>query len=312
MIVVDSVTKRFGTVTALDELSFTVRPGHVTAFLGPNGAGKTTMMRVILGLDAPTIGSATIDGKPYASLKRPLRRVGALLDANAVHSGRSAWDHLLSIAQSNGLGRARVDELLSLVGLDGVGDRRVGEYSLGMRQRLGVAAALLGDPSTLIFDEPVNGLDPDGVVWIRELFRGLADEGRTVFVSSQLMGEVALTADRLIIIGRGRLLIDSPTAGFVADHTASDVLVRSPKPTALGEVLARQGATVLIDGDTLIVTGMAAADIATAAASQLIPVHELTPRHGSLEDAYLRITGTSVEYAARARARSARTQARRR
>jgi ABC-2 type transport system ATP-binding protein len=294
---VDGLTKRFGPVTALDGLGFTVRAGQVTGFLGPNGAGKTTTMRIILGLDVPTSGRALVGGHPYRGVIRPLHQVGSLLDAGALHPGRSAYAHALSLAQSNGIGRRRVAEVLGLTGLESVADRRVKTFSLGMKQRLGIALALLGDPPVLMFDEPVNGLDPEGVHWIRQLFKSLAAEGRTVFVSSHLMGEMALTADHLIIIGRGRLLADMPTAEFIAANARGDVLVRSPRPGDLAGLLTSHGATVAIEGDGgLAVSGMDAPAIADLAAVYGIGVHELTPRRASLEDAYLDITKGSVEY----------------
>jgi ABC-2 type transport system ATP-binding protein len=297
MIEVDALTKRFGPVTALDGLGFTVHTGQVTGFLGPNGAGKTTTMRIILGLDVPTSGRALVGGHPYRGVIRPLHQVGSLLDAGALHPGRSAYAHALSLAQSNGIGRRRVAEVLGLTGLESVADRRVKTFSLGMKQRLGIALALLGDPPVLMFDEPVNGLDPEGVHWIRQLFKSLAAEGRTVFVSSHLMGEMALTADHLIIIGRGRLLADMPTAEFIAANARGDVLVRSPRPGDLAGLLTSHGATVAIEGDGgLAVSGMDAPAIADLAAVYGIGVHELTPRRASLEDAYLDITKGSVEY----------------
>jgi ABC-2 type transport system ATP-binding protein len=230
MIEVERLHKRFGATTAVDDLSFTVRPGHVTGFLGPNGAGKTTTMRIVLGLQTPSAGTTSIGGRAYRQIIRPLRQVGALLDANAVHRARSAYHHLLAIAQSNHIGRRRITEVLQLTGLDAVAHRRGGGFSLGMRQRLGIATAWLGDPPVLIFDEPVNGLDTDGILWVRELFKILAGEGRTVLVSSHLMSEIAQTADHLIIIGRGRLLADTPTSTFVQANARADVLVRSPAP----------------------------------------------------------------------------------
>jgi ABC-2 type transport system ATP-binding protein len=303
MIEVDGLVKRFGPVTALDGLSFTVRPGQVTGFLGPNGAGKTTTMRIIVGLDTPASGRALVGGQPYRRIIRPLHQVGSLLDAGAAHPGRSAHAHVLSVAQSNGIGRRRVAEVLRLTGLDSAADRRVKGFSLGMRQRLGIAIALLGDPPVLMFDEPVNGLDPEGVHWIRQLFKSLAAEGRTVFVSSHLMSEMALTAEHLIIIGRGRLLADLPTAEFIEANARGDVLVRSPRPGDLDRLLTAHGATVATEGDGgLAVTGLDAAGIAGLAAGQDIPVHELTPRHASLEQAYLDITKDSVEYHAWSRA----------
>jgi ABC-2 type transport system ATP-binding protein len=303
MIEVDELTRRFGPVTAVDGLSFTVRPGQVTGFLGPNGAGKTTTMRIILGLDDPTAGRALVGGRPYRGIIRPLHQVGSLLDAGAAHPGRSAYAHVLSVAQSNGIGRRRVAEVLGLTGLESVAGRRVKGFSLGMKQRLGIALALLGDPPVLMFDEPVNGLDPEGVHWIRQLFKSLAVEGRTVFVSSHLMSEMALTADHLIIIGRGRLLAGLPTAEFIEANARGDVLVRSPRPGDLAGLLTAHGAAVAPEVDSgLAVSGMDAPAIAGLAARHDIPVHELTPRHASLEQAYLDITKDSVEYRARSQA----------
>ncbi len=297
LIEASGLTKRFGPVTAVDGLSFAVRPGLVTGFLGPNGAGKTTTMRMILGLETPTSGTALIGGRPYAGIVRPLYEVGSLLDAGALHGGRTAWAHLLAVAQSNGIGRARVTEALALAGLEPVADRRVAGFSLGMKQRLGIAAALLGDPPVLIFDEPAIGLDAEGIRWTRQLFTQLAAEGRTVLVSSHLMGEMAQTADHLIIIGRGRLLADVTTSQFVAANTRHDVLVRSPRAAELTGVLTTAGATVSPQGDGgLAVTGLDAPAIAGLAAARGLPVHELTPRHGSLEEAYLDLTENITEY----------------
>jgi ABC-2 type transport system ATP-binding protein len=302
MIEVDRLTKRFGPVTAVDALSFTVRPGQVTGFLGPNGAGKTTTMRVILGLDAPTSGRALVGGRRYQEITRPLHVVGSLLDATAVHGGRTAWFHLLSIAQSNGIGRCRAARVLEMTGLAAVAGRRVGEFSLGMKQRLGIAAALLADPPVLIFDEPVNGLDAEGVRWIRQLLRSMAAEGRTVLVSSHLMSEIALTADHLVIIGRGRLLADTPTDRFVSG-TRQDVLVRSPRIGELAGLLTARGAAIRPEGDGgLAVTGLDAPGIGDLAARHGIAVHELVPRHASLEQAYLDLTGDSTDYHAGTRA----------
>ncbi len=299
MIEVDQLSKRFGPVTALDGLSFAVRPGHVTGFLGPNGAGKTTTMRIILGLYTPTSGMALVDGSRYQGVIRPLHQVGALLDANAVHPGRTAYSHLLSIAQSNGIGRRRVTEVLALTGLGAVAHRRTGSFSLGMKQRLGIATALLGDPAVLMFDEPAGGLDTEGIHWIRQLFKSLAGEGRTVFVSSHLMSEMALTADHLIIIGRGRLIADTPTARFVESSTRADVLVRSPRAADLAGLLTARGAAVTPEDDGgLAVAGLDAPAIGDLAAEYGIAVHELVPRHASLEQAYLDITSDSVEYRA--------------
>jgi ABC-2 type transport system ATP-binding protein len=296
---VEHLTKRFGPTAAVDDLTFRVQPGRVTGFLGPNGAGKTTTMRMILGLVGATGGRATVHGHPYQELAQPLREVGALLDAGAAHAARSARLHVLSVAQSNGIDRKRVDDVLELTGLASVADRRVREFSLGMKQRLGIAIALLGDPPVLLFDEPVNGLDPEGVHWIRELFRSLAAEGRTVFVSSHLMSEMAVTADHLVIIGRGKLLADTGTDAFMEANARKDVLVRSPRAAELNELLVRAGATVAADGsDGVAVTGMGAAQIGELAAARQIPLHELTPRHASLEEAYLDLTAASVEYRA--------------
>ncbi len=297
MIEVDRLSKRFGPVTAVDDLTFTVRPGHVTGFLGPNGAGKTTTMRVILGLDAPSSGRALVGGRRYDTLIRPLREVGSLLDATALHGGRTAWAHLLSVAQSNGIGRGRVTEVLRLTGLEAVAQRRVGGFSLGMKQRLGIAAALLGDPPVLMFDEPVNGLDPEGVRWIRGFFRELAGQGRTVLVSSHLMSEMALTADHLVIIGRGKLLADLPAAQLIESSGRRDVLLRSPRAAELAPLLAARGATVTPQDDgALAVTGLDAAAIGDLAAGHGIALHALVPREASLEDAYLDLTGESTDY----------------
>ncbi|HEY3036373.1 MAG TPA: ATP-binding cassette domain-containing protein [Streptosporangiaceae bacterium] len=299
MIEVDRLSKRFGSVTAVDGLSFAVRPGHVTGFLGPNGAGKTTTMRVILGLDAPTSGTALVGGRRYREIIRPLRQAGSLLDATAVHGGRTAWWHLLSIARSNGIGRRRVTEVLELTGLDTVAGRRIKGFSLGMKQRVGIAASLLGDPPVLMFDEPANGLDAEGVHWIRQLFKSLAAEGRTVFVSSHLMSEMALTAGHLIIIGRGKLLADTPTERFTEASARGDVLVRSPQAGELAALFTARGAAVTAQGDGgLAVTGLDAPAIAGLAAAHGIAVHELVPRHASLEQAYLDLTGDSTDYRA--------------
>jgi ABC-2 type transport system ATP-binding protein len=294
---VDRLSKRFGPVTAVDDLSFTVRPGRVTGFLGPNGAGKTTTMRVILGLDAPTSGRALVAGQKYDGLVRPLREVGSLLDATEVHGGRTAWMHLLFIAQSNGIGKQRITEVLRLTGLEAVAQRRVGGFSLGMKQRLGIAAALLGDPPILMFDEPVNGLDPEGVRWIRGFFRQLAAEGRTVLVSSHLMSEMAQTADHLVIIGRGRLLADTETAKLIESSARRDVLLRSPRAAELTGLITARGGTVTPSGDgALVVTGLDAAAIGDLAAEHGIAVHALVPRQASLEDAYLDLTGESTDF----------------
>ena len=295
MIELNRVSKRFGPVVALDDLSFTVRPGHVTGFLGPNGAGKTTTMKIILGLDTPTSGTALVNGRRYDRLIRPLHQVGMLLDATALHGGRTARLHLASIARSNGIGRHRVAEVLRLTGLEAVADRRVKGYSLGMKQRLGLAAALLGDPPVLMFDEPVNGLDTEGIGWIRQFFKALAAQGRTVLVSSHLMSEMAQTADHLIVIGRGKLLADMPTAQLIAANARHDVLVRSPRATELAGLLRGGTVTPQPDG-ALVVTGLDAAAIGDLAAAHGIAVHALVPRQASLEAAYLDLTGESVDY----------------
>ena len=295
MIEVDRLSKRFGPVTAVDDLSFPVRPGRVTGFLGPNGAGKTTTMRVILGLDTPNSGRALVAGQRYDGLIRPLREVGSLLDATALHAGRTARAHLWSMAQSNGISRRRVTEVLHLTGLEGVARRRAGGFSLGMKQRLGIAAAMLGDPPVLMFDEPVNGLDPEGIHWIRGFFKELAADGRTILVSSHLMSEMAQTADHLVIIGRGRLLADLPTAELTG--TRQDVLLRSPRAAELAGLIKTNGGTVTPQDDgALIVTGLDAADIGDLAAGHGIAVHALVPRQASLEDAYLELTGGLTEY----------------
>jgi ABC-2 type transport system ATP-binding protein len=299
VIEVRELTKRYGGKPAVDDLSFQVRPGHVTGFVGPNGAGKSTTMRVILGLDAPASGEALVNGHRYAALPRPLRQIGALLDANAAHGGRSARDHLRCVARGNGIGVRRVDQVTDLVGIGGVARQRVGRFSLGMRQRLGIAAALLGDPGTLMFDEPLNGLDLDGIRWVRGLFKGLAAEGRTVFVSSHLMSEMALTADHLIVIGRGRLIADVRTEEFVRSSSRADVLVRSPRGDDLARLLTDRRAVVVAEPDGgLAVSGLDAGAIARLAADHGIPVHELATRNASLEEAYLELTGDSVDYRA--------------
>jgi ABC-2 type transport system ATP-binding protein len=306
MIELDGLTKRFGAVAAVDDLSFAVRPGRVTGFLGPNGAGKTTTMRLILGLDIPTSGAALVCGRRYRQLIRPLRQVGSLLDATAVHGARTAHDHLLSVAVSNGIRRSRIPEVLELTGLGSVASKRIREFSLGMKQRLGIAAALLGEPPVLMFDEPVNGLDADGVRWIRRLLRHLAADGHTVLVSSHLMGEMALTADHLIVIGRGRLLADTPTQSLTGSSARADVLVRSPRAGELAELLTARGAAVRPEDDGgMAVTGMDAAAIADLAAAHGIAVHELTPRQPSLEQAYLDLTADSAVYRAAASAAQA-------
>ncbi|MEU9389467.1 ATP-binding cassette domain-containing protein [Streptomyces sp. NPDC048324] len=300
MIEVEQLTKRYGPTTAVRELSFTVRPGHVTGFLGPNGAGKTTTLRMLLGLVEPTAGTATIGGHVFRDHPRGLRHVGALLDAHDVHGGRSARAHLHALARGNRIPWRRVEEVLAEVGLTGVAaGRRIGTYSLGMRQRLGIAAALLGDPPVLMFDEPLNGLDPEGVLWVRELFRRLAHEGRTVFVSSHLMSEMEHTADELVVIGRGELIAAESLTAFAARGTAPTVTVRSPDSGALAAVLAKEGATVERHGDdTLKVQGAAAVRVGELAHEHRLLLWELTTQSASLETAFMELTADSVEYAA--------------
>jgi ABC-2 type transport system ATP-binding protein len=295
MIEARALTKRYEDTVAVDGLSFDVIPGQVTGFLGPNGAGKSTTMRLILGLDAPSDGTVTVNGAPYGSHRFPMHEVGVLLDAQALHPARSAFSHLLSLAQSNRLGRHRVDEVLELVGLTDVAGRRVGPFSLGMKQRLGIAAALLGDPEILLFDEPVTGLDPEGILWIRRFFHQLAAEGRTVFVSSHLMSEMALTAEHLIVIGRGKLIADDSMEAIIAG-AGSSVRVRSPQQDELSLLLTDAGAVVRDDGNTLSVTGMDAPRIGDVAAQHGVALHELTPQHASLEEAFFELTENSVEY----------------
>ena len=294
MIEIRDLTKIYGDKTAVDHLTVTVRPGVVTGFLGPNGAGKSTTMRTVVGLDRPTGGEVLVNGRRYADHPAPLREVGALLEARAFHPGRSAYQHLLALAATGGFGKRRVHEVLDMVGLDQVAGKRTRGFSMGMGQRLGIAAALLGDPAVVLLDEPINGLDPDGIRWVRGLLRHLAGEGRTVFVSSHLMSEMALTADHLIILGRGRLLADVSMADMTAASTA--VRVRTPQPDRLSGVLTGSGAAVTAQGETLTVTGRATEDIATMALANQILVYELTPIHPSLEDAYLALTHDDIEY----------------
>jgi len=295
-----NLSKDYGDKRAVDDLSFTVRPGVVTGFLGPNGSGKSTTIRLILGLDAPSGGQATVNGKRYREHAAPLHEVGALLEARSVHSGRSAYNHLLALAQTHGIPRSRVDELIDLVGLHDVARKRAGQFSLGMGQRLGIASALLGDPATLILDEPVNGLDPEGIHWIRNLLRGLAAEGRTVFVSSHLMSEMSLTADHVIVIGRGRLITDISVEDFVRQASGKVVLVRSPSATRLGEVLAGPDVTVRAADERglLEVTGLTAPEIGDAAAAAGIALHELVAQQASLEEAFMTLTSEDIEYRA--------------
>ncbi|GAA4472168.1 ATP-binding cassette domain-containing protein [Phytohabitans houttuyneae] len=297
MIELRGLTKQFGRHLAVDDLTCTITPGRVTGFLGPNGAGKTTTMRMILGLDAPTRGTVTVRGHRFTDLPVPMREVGALLDARAVHGGRTAYHHLLCLAQSNRIGRRRVDEVLGIVGLEAVARRRAGRFSLGMSQRLGIAAALLGDPAVLLFDEPVNGLDPDGIRWIRTLMRDLAAEGRTVLVSSHLMSEMALTADHLVVIGRGRLIADTALDAFMRGSADRAVLVRTSEAASFADRLRTAGATVRRDkADELVVTDLDSAEIGRLAAVDGVPLIELTPRSQSLEEAFMALTRESVEF----------------
>jgi ABC-2 type transport system ATP-binding protein len=300
VIEVRDLSKRYGRVAAVDGLSFDVRPGQVTGFLGPNGAGKSTTMRLILGLDLPSGGHAAVNGKRYGQLHRPLHEVGAVLEVRAVHGGRSAYNHLLCLAQSNGIGRRRVVEVLDLVGLSAVARRRAGGFSLGMSQRLGLAAAMLGDPPVILCDEPVNGLDPEGIVWIRTLLRSLAAEGRTVFVSSHLMSEMALTADHLIVVGQGRLIADASTEEIIARSSANYVRVRSPQAARLGALLHEAGARARVTEDrtTLEVTGVECATVGDLAAKHGLVIHELSPQTASLETAFMELTRDSVDFQA--------------
>ena len=297
MIEARGLTKRYGDKVAVDDLTFTVQPGIVTGFLGPNGAGKSTTMRMLLGLDAPTKGTATIGGLRYADQAAPLREVGALLEARAIHTGRSARNHLLALAATTGIGRRRVEEVIELVGLTAVAGKRAGGFSLGMGQRLGIASALLGDPGTLILDEPVNGLDPEGILWIRNLLKSLASEGRTIFVSSHLMSEMALTASHLIVIGRGRLIADVGVEELTQMTSRDLVKVRTTEATRLRELLSGPGVVVTSQGsDELEVAGMDSAQIGLAAAGAGIALVELTPQRASLEEAFMEITRDSLEF----------------
>ncbi|CCG02151.1 ABC transporter ATP-binding protein [Blastococcus saxobsidens] len=299
MIEAQGLTKKYGDRTAVDGISFTVHPGRVTGFLGPNGAGKSTTMRMLLGLDRPTAGSVMVNGRSYADFPAPLREVGALLEARALHPGRSARDHLRWMAASNGIPVRRVDEVLDLVGLPDVAGQRVGGFSLGMGQRLGIAVALLGDPPVVVLDEPVNGLDPEGIRWVRTLTRTLAAEGRTVFLSSHLMSEMALTADHLVVIGRGRVLADCSMPDFIAEHAASYVRLRSPQQAEVAALLRRNGLEVTdVDGE-LHIQGRDAASVGELVGRQGLLLHELTLVRSSLEDAFMTLTAASVEYSAR-------------
>ena len=302
MIEARDLTKRYGSKVAVDHLTFAVQSGRVTGFLGPNGAGKSTTMRLLLGLDYPDAGTATINGHHYRDFVEPLKVVGALLEAKAVHTGRTAYNHLLVLAETQGLSRKRVDEVIDFVGLHDVARRRAGGFSLGMGQRLGLAAALLGDPQVLVLDEPVNGLDPEGILWMRNLLKHLASQGRTVFVSSHLMSEMSMTADHLIVIGRGRLIADCPTEEFIDRYSEQTVLVRSPDASRLRDALAAAGGRI-VDGDdgddgAFLVRNLAAPRIGELAAHEGLILHELAPQRGSLEDAFMELTRDSLEYSA--------------
>jgi len=297
MIAANHLSKRYGNTVAVDEVSFVVQPGRVTGFLGPNGAGKSTTMRMILGLDAPSAGSVLIDGKPYSQLTDPLRSVGALLDAKAIVGGRSAANHLKWLAASNGIARRRVSEVLDIVGLSDVAGKRVGTFSLGMSQRLGIAAALLGDPHTMMFDEPINGLDPDGILWIRNLMKSLASEGRTVFLSSHLMSEMAQTADHLLVIGRGRIMADASTTDFINRNGSASVKVRALEQHQLADALTRRGAVVERDTDNaMTVTGLDSEAIGAVASANGITIFELATQGASLEDAFFELTKDQTDY----------------
>jgi len=297
MIELRNLTRRYGAKTAVDDISATVQPGKVTGFLGPNGAGKSTTMRMVMGLDRPTSGTASVNGKRYVEHKSPLSEVGALLDAKAVHAGRTAYNHLLAMAATHRIPKSRVHDVIGMTGLEAVADKRVGGFSLGMGQRLGIAAAMLGDPATLILDEPVNGLDPDGVLWVRQFARQLAGEGRTVFLSSHLMSEMAQTADHIIVLGRGRILADAPVQVILDGATGNSVRVRSPQADLLATVLLSAEATVMmVESDLLEIHGLGAAQIGETAARSGLVLHELTPVNASLEAAYLELTQDEVEY----------------
>jgi ABC-2 type transport system ATP-binding protein len=297
MIEVENISKRYGEKLAVDGLDFVVQPGIVTGFLGPNGAGKSTTMRMIAGLDEPTVGRVRVNGKDYRAASAPMAELGILLEARAVHTGRSARNHLLALAQTNGVSRRRVDEVIGMAGLDEVAGKRVGGFSLGMGQRLGIASALLGDPGVLVLDEPVNGLDPEGVLWIRNLLKGLAAEGRTVFVSSHLMSEMALTATRLVVVGRGRLIADTTVEEFVARAGGGGVTVRTPQPAQLRELLLGPDITVTSEqSDVLHVHGLGAEQIGTIAWQARLPIFELTTTHASLEEAFMQLTDDSVDF----------------
>jgi ABC-2 type transport system ATP-binding protein len=292
-----NLSKSYGNNRAVDNLDFEVRDGVVTGFLGPNGSGKSTTMRLIMGLDHPTSGSVTLDGRRFHDLKWPLREVGALLEAKAVHPGRSARMHLLALAQTNAISKHRVDEVLELVGLTAVAHRRAGKFSLGMSQRLGIASALLGDPKTLLFDEPINGLDPEGILWVRNLLRSLADEGRTIFVSSHLMSEMAQTATDLVVIGRGHLIADTTVEQFIASNTEATVRVRAPEADKLSGILQAAGARIHPEPDGgLLVTNLDAPQIGDLALANGVALHELSPQMASLEEVFMELTSDAVEY----------------
>jgi ABC-2 type transport system ATP-binding protein len=297
MIEVENLSKRYGDKIAVDNISFTVQPGIVTGFLGPNGAGKSTTMRIVAGLDEPSHGRVTVNGADYRKASAPMAELGILLEAKAIHPGRSARNHLLALAQTNGIGRARVDAVIDMVGLREVAGRRVGGFSLGMGQRLGVASALLGDPKVVVLDEPINGLDPEGVLWIRNLLKGLAAEGRTVFVSSHLMSEMAQTASRLVVVGRGRLIADTTVDEFIAQASGQSVTVRTPEALRLRDLLLGRDVTVTAqESDVLTVQGLTAEKIGIVAWQANLPLFELAPQHASLEDAFMELTHDSVEY----------------
>jgi ABC-2 type transport system ATP-binding protein len=299
MIEARGLTKRYGDTIAVDDLSFRVEPGHITGFLGPNGAGKTTTMRLILGLDRPTSGTVTIHGKPFSQLAYPMREVGALVDAKAVHGGRTAYNHLLCLAETNNLPRRRVGEVLELVGLSEVARKRSKGFSLGMSQRLGIAGALLGDPEILMFDEPVNGLDPEGILWIRNLMKALAGAGRTVFVSSHLMSEMEHTADHLIVIGRGKLIADCTVAEFIERNSAQSVRVRTPQPEVLVKAITAAGGSARPDSDgRLVVVGLQPEQVGDLAFDHGVRLHELAPAQASLEQAFMELTNSSVQFRA--------------
>jgi ABC-2 type transport system ATP-binding protein len=302
MIDAQHISKRYGERLAVDDLTFTVQPGVVTGFLGPNGAGKSTTMRMILGLDAPSSGTVTVNGKAYNQLAAPLHEIGAMLEARAIHTGRSAYNHLLAMAQTHGIPRRRIDEVIDMVGLQTVARKRAGGFSLGMGQRLGIASALLGDPDTVILDEPANGLDPEGILWIRNLLKRLAADGRTVFLSSHLMSEIALTAEHVIVVGRGRLIADTSVADIVAQASRNAaVRIRTPNAALLREVVAADGIAVTsVERGVLEIHGLSSAAIGEIAAHNGIVLHELTPQKASLEDAYMALTGDSVEFRAAA------------